>query len=237
MTGISSIFTSYVPCSDRDKVRIADSSFTPIIGKGAIKCSSSFSLSSVLHVPSFPANLLSISSITKDLNCKVTFFLSHCVLQKLAMEEIIGVSKMCNGLYLLDNFEPCSKQTGLMQSNSSKVVAREVLLHHRRLGHLSSIALSKLFPNLSYACKKLDLSCDACEFAKLTRSTYVFSGTKSEKLFDVIHSDVWGPCSTTFLFGHKWFVTFIDCFSRTTWVYLLKHKNEVFQSFLSCLEW
>ena len=31
--------------------------------------------------------------------------------------------------------------------------------------------------------------------------------------------------------GVKWFVTFIDCYTRMTWVYMLKHKNQVFQCF------
>lgn len=45
-----------------------------VSGKGSIVCTSDLTLSSVLHVPSFPNNLLSISAITRDLNCKVTFF-------------------------------------------------------------------------------------------------------------------------------------------------------------------
>jgi transposase InsO family protein len=51
--------------------------------------------------------------------------------------------------------------------------------------------------------------------------------------FMVIHSDVWGPSPVTSLLGYHWFVTFIDCHSRVTWVYLLKAKNEVFSCFQS----
>ncbi|PKA49021.1 hypothetical protein AXF42_Ash020600 [Apostasia shenzhenica] len=120
MTGMSSIFTSYVPYLGKDKVRIVDDSFTPVIGKGVVRCSSSLSLPSVLHVLSFPTNLLSISSITNDLNCNVTFFLSYCILHRLTMEEIIGVSKICNGLYLLNNSELIRRKIGLIASISSK---------------------------------------------------------------------------------------------------------------------
>lgn len=31
----------------------------------------------------------------------------------------------------------------------------------------------------------------------------------------------------------KYFVTFIDCYSRMTWVYLMRDKDEVFTCFLS----
>ena len=77
MTSISTSFSTYVPCSGRDKVRTADGNPSPISGKGVIHASNSLSLSSVLHFPNFSTNLLSISRITRDLNCCVTFFPTH----------------------------------------------------------------------------------------------------------------------------------------------------------------
>jgi hypothetical protein len=38
---------------------------------------------------------------------------------------------------------------------------------------------------------------------------------------------VWGPLQMVSLSGHQWFVYFIDDFSRTTCVYLLKDKSDV----------
>ena len=75
MTGASNIFTSYTPCSGKDKVRVADGSMAPIVGHGSVRCPKTLSLSHVLHVPKFPINLLLVSSITKSLNCKVCFIL------------------------------------------------------------------------------------------------------------------------------------------------------------------
>jgi transposase InsO family protein len=53
----------------------------------------------------------------------------------------------------------------------------------------------------------------------------------SENYFDLIHSDVWGPAPIDSYNNFKYFVTFIDDYSRTTWVYLLKAKTEVFSYF------
>ena len=50
-------------------------------------------------------------------------------------------------------------------------------------------------------------------------------------MFDVIYSDVWGPCEVHSISGHRWFVTCIDGFSRYTWLYLLNHKSDVFTVF------
>jgi hypothetical protein len=49
----------------------------------------------------------------------------------------------------------------------------------------------------------------------------------------LVHSDLCGPLSSPSFFGCKYFLTFIDDFSRRTWVYFLKLKSEVFDKFLA----
>jgi hypothetical protein len=49
----------------------------------------------------------------------------------------------------------------------------------------------------------------------------------------LVHSDLCGPLSSPSFYGCKYFLTFIDDFSRRTWVYLLKLKSEVFDKFLA----
>ena len=41
---------------------------------------------------------------------------------------------------------------------------------------------------------------------------------------EMVHIDVWGPSPVSSLGGSKFYVTFIDDFSRKIWVYFLKHK-------------
>ena len=43
--------------------------------------------------------------------------------------------------------------------------------------------------------------------------------------------DLCGPMQTPSLNGSVYFMTFIDDFSRKTWLYLLKHKSESFEVF------
>jgi hypothetical protein len=106
MTGCSSVFDSYFPCSGKDKVRIADGSFSAISGKGSVRYSPSISLSSVLHIPNFATNLLSVSSFTRSANCSITFFPTHCVFQELKTGKVIGSGKAHGGIYYLEN-APC----------------------------------------------------------------------------------------------------------------------------------
>jgi hypothetical protein len=45
-----------------------------------------------------------------------------------------------------------------------------------------------------------------------------------------VFSDVWGPAPDS-VGRYKYYVSFIDDFSKFTWIYLLKFKPEVFQKF------
>ena len=73
-----------------------------ISGKGLVHIITFFSLSSILHVPSFAVNLLSISRLTRDSNCSLTFFSSYCVFQNLQTRMATGNGREFNGLYFLD---------------------------------------------------------------------------------------------------------------------------------------
>jgi hypothetical protein len=93
-----------------------------------------------------------------------------------------------DGLYYLD--KEVSPFVAAMLSSSP---LEEFLLQHRRLGHMSFPILSQLYPDLYNKVKKEKLVCDACQFGKQTRSSYVPSNNRSTTPLEIIHSDVWGP--------------------------------------------
>jgi len=104
------------------------------------------------------------------------------------------------------------------------------MLLHCRLGHISFDIMSRMFPNETCKVDKRKLLCDACEFGKHTRTSYVSKGLRSVSPFTLIHSDVW-TSPVVSVSGMKYFVTFIDCYSRMTWLYLIRHKSEVLKCF------
>jgi Integrase core domain len=75
-------------------------------------------------------------------------------------------------------------------------------------------------------------ACDIYHFSKQTRLPFTLSTSKTSKNFELVHSDVWGPAPITSYSNFRYYVIFIDDFSRTTWLYLLTSKDEVFQRFL-----
>ena len=48
---------------------------------------------------------------------------------------------------------------------------------------------------------------------------------------EIIHFDVCGPMSSSSLSGYIYYVSFIDDYSRKTWIYFMKKKYEVFSKF------
>ena len=54
-----------------------------------------------------------------------------------------------------------------------------------------------------------------------------FLSKESQSLypFDLVHSDVWGPCHYSTMLGYRDFITFVGDHSRMTWIYLLKDRD------------
>ena len=100
-------------------------------------------------------------------------------------------------------------------------------LWHRRIGHPSDKTLKCIFEFSNLDCS----NCEVCKFAKHTRLPFVTSNSKSSTIFELVHSDVWGPAPVDSYNGFKYFVIFIDDFSRLTYIYLLKQKGEIFSHF------
>jgi hypothetical protein len=74
--------------------------------------------------------------------------------------------------------------------------------------------------------------CEACIESKHQRVSFPKNeAIRASKLLEFVHSDVCGPMKTTSHGETRYFVTFIDKFSRKTHVYLLKRKEEMFDKF------
>lgn len=94
-------------------------------------------------------------------------------------------------------------------------------LWHLRLGHMSYSRMSLLQEVILAANIHSQSHCEICPLAKQHRSSFPLSSIKTSKPFDMIHCDIWGPFATTTSFGHKYFLTVVDDYTRCTWVYLM----------------
>ncbi|CAI7797624.1 unnamed protein product [Closterium sp. NIES-53] len=74
--------------------------------------------------------------------------------------------------------------------------------------------------------------CPDCTTGKLPRTSFPTSTTRASAPLELVHTDVCGPMLTPDREkGSKYFITFLDDFSRLSWVTLLKTKDEVAKVF------
>ncbi|KAJ9549008.1 hypothetical protein OSB04_021551, partial [Centaurea solstitialis] len=107
-------------------------------------------------------------------------------------------------------------------------------LWHARLGHLSSsrvqlLANSGLLGNITSNV----VSCLSCKLGKHHALPFELNDYKSASAFDLIHSDVWGPAPHPSMGGCRYFVIFVDDHTRFTWIYLMKHRSELPQIYIT----
>jgi transposase len=72
--------------------------------------------------------------------------------------------------------------------------------------------------------------CDACLHDKAHQLPYPKSTSRSSAHLNLIFSDVWGLAIDSFG-NKKYYVSSINDFSKFTWIYLLRHRSEVFTFF------
>ncbi|GJU03854.1 retrotransposon protein, putative, ty1-copia subclass [Tanacetum coccineum] len=65
----------------------------------------------------------------------------------------------------------------------------------------------------------------------ITKSSFTGTCERGEGLLDLVHTDVCGPFRSATKDGKRYYVTFTNDFSRYGYVYLIKHKSDIFNVF------
>ena len=139
---------------------------------------------------------------------------------------IIGV--LCGSLYRLElsAFPYVSTTLIVKTSNSSKGLRlneKFSIFWHKRLGHISKQRMVRLIKDEIIL--NLDFSyfdtCVDCINAKLTSKIRNAKDDRCIKLLEVIHTDNCGPLTPPDMGGYKYFITFIDDYSRYGFIELI----------------
>lgn len=80
-------------------------------------------------------------------------------------------------------------------------------------------------------------SCEICAIGKQSRLPFKSSKTRTENVLDLVHADLCGDMEEISIGGARYFITFIDDFSRKTFIYFLKSKREVPNKFIEFQGW
>ena len=168
-------------------------------------------------------NLLSLGQLDNS-GCKTHIQDGIMKIVKGAL-EMMKVEKIAANLYMLKGE---TQQEGEASTALASSAEELTMMWHRKLGHMSEQGLKILAEQkLLLGLKKVSLPfCEHCVTSKQHILKFNSSSARSKTIFDLIHSDVW-QAPVMSLGGAKYFVSFIDDYSRKCWVYPIKRKADL----------
>nr|GFA79574.1 hypothetical protein [Tanacetum cinerariifolium] len=140
-----------------------------------------------------------------------------------------------DGIFEIDMHNHISNESSIYtcSNNKSKHNIDYTFLWYCRLGHINKKRIMKLQHDGLFESTD-DESFDiyvSCISGMMARKPFTHVSERADDLLRLIHSDVCGPFRTTSREGANYYVSFTDDFSRFGYVYLIKHKHEVFEMF------
>ncbi|XP_019224191.1 PREDICTED: uncharacterized protein LOC109205890 [Nicotiana attenuata] len=108
------------------------------------------------------------------------------------------------------------------------------VLWHNRLGHVPFVKMKKITSIPTNFSPKQPFNCTICPMATFSQKT-----STTNKIFELLHVDLWGPYHVPTHDRHKYFITIVDDYSRSTWTHLLSSKSnviEILKNFMNLVE-
>lgn len=182
-------------------------------------------LSQVRYIPDIRRNLISYGQL-EQVGCK--YIGADLKVEFYKDNQRVLTGQYDQGLYYLQ---------GSVRENNGKDACSAVdttSRWHSRLAHMSQSSMDVLVRKdhlKKEGIKSLGF-CEACAMGKSHKQSFPKAKHTTKGILDYVHSDLWGsPNVTPSLFGCKYFLTFIDDYSRRVWIYFPKTKDEAFQKF------
>ena len=205
---------------------------------GVVHLSSFITLLDVLYIPTFTFNLISISKLVSSTNCTLIFSSTSCTLQDTSNRVKIGTVEVRHGLYQLtpDQIIPNTICSTIVHPKCNVV---PIDLWHFRMGHPSSERLQCMQSYYPILRNNKSFTCNTCHYAKHKKLPFPSSNSYALHSFDLLHVDIWGPCSKPSMHGHRYFLTIVDDHTRFTWVHIMHTKAEtrnIIMNFIASVE-
>ena len=223
---------NYVEFKQPCTVNLGDDRSISAYGKGTYRIVAdlgdrvqNISLRDVLYLPDLEKNLLSVRAMVK-LGANVEFVSDECKITRNG--KLLAVGEMHGKLYMLK----------IVMSEHINMAKKDynLKLWHYRYGHRGMDSVTKLMKDdmvvgMDNTTDK-DTVCEGCIMGKQHRTKYPKGkAQRATEPFELVHSDVCGPMSVNSIGGSRYFVTSTDDYTRYTYIYFVKHKNEVLAKF------
>ena len=215
MTKHSHVFTKIDP-SIKIPVRMGNGEMVKSEGKGIVAVKTkkgTYQINDVLYVPNLDQNLLSVPQMMQN-GYSIHFEGDTCDIYDPKGNNIVRVKMQQKCFPIQWQYKAEEKS---MQAKANELT----WLWHKRYGHCNSKSLKLLsdknmVKGIPLISETTDV-CDACQLGKMTRKPFPSGQAwRATKRLELIHTDVCGPMRTLSLENSRYFILFIDDYSRMT---------------------
>lgn len=207
-------------------------------GEIELSCTTKFGhynivLHNVIYLPQMHVNLISVVQVQKS-RYSVLFANDECkIIQQESNNIALHTARFGTGYRVAAVVKRPENIAYTADECSSEKGAK---LWHQRFGHSSPSMMNEAKkegrllggPNPSIEFKTLT-HCQGCDIGKMKNQTYKPISSHHKEMLSLIHSDVCGPMKVESLGKARYFVIYVDDYSRKTFVYFIRHKSDVGQ--------
>ena len=131
------------------------------------------------------------------------------------------------------NSDFCLESKSLVSFQTSGYVSANIL--HNRLSHPSKHVIQIILKNNCLLSAHVDKSihhfCDVCRLRKLHQLHFSVIEIKTKCPLELVHTDFWGPSLVLSIDGYRYYIFFIDDFTRYYWIFPLVLKSDALTTF------
>ena len=229
---------NYVP--RRIPIKLADNNIVYSAGEGTVVFNPIVNgvqvrpveFSRVLHVPDLRNNLLSVLFLTRHKGFTVTINVSRMSFERPTGSPLFVASiGHSNAAFLDGETVPLAEY-----ASAATTLPLDLDLWHRRLAHhhlagIRTLMDKQLVTGMTLDSKSApDPICEPCLAGKMHSNPFPSSQWRASRPLELVHSDVHQVPYPSFS-GFRYWVTFIDDYSRYHFVLPIKAKSDLFEAF------
>ncbi|KAB2630096.1 hypothetical protein D8674_007615 [Pyrus ussuriensis x Pyrus communis] len=239
ITSDISALSQVIPFEGSEKITIGNGTGLPIKNIGSIMLQTptcSLVLNKVLHVPNIARSLLSVKQLCADNKSWFICDDSEFFVQDKKTKEIVYHGKSRPEELLQIPVVTSAKGSQFITKYPAAYLGKAVknTVWHQRLGHPAHDVMTTMLKqsNIPVQTDDNNSTCISCIQGKMSRIPFPVRTDRCTSPFQKVHTDIWGPSPVRSIEGYRYYVTFVDEYTRFVWIFPMSNKSDVFTIFV-----
>ena len=176
-------------------------------------------------------NLISFARLTDNQNLKAVLIGKNAKIYE--NNNLVAIAWKENRIYKMISYLENNSEINLTVKNGKMTLKEK---WHRTLGHvnfkyLKTMCKNKILEGLHNEIESDYFKCATCIENKMHNIPFENNRKRAKEILEIVHTDLNGPHSNGYK-GEKYFLTFIDDYSKLAKIYAIKSKDEVHDKFV-----